>query len=479
MFKHTIKYEWITLVRDKWIIILMILFLSITFFAVRNGAEKVHDRITSIAKEREEVTKIDAQFKADIDSVNRKLKPLPKESWLDPRSLTNVAWECPRVVAIDPLPLALVSTGQSDLYTQYAKPKIYGEAFMLGFSELSNPVQLLFGSFDLSFVCIYLLPLLVLAFSYNILSSEKESGVLKLTFSQPVSVYRWLLYKLFLRFSILSTIVTLSILIALITFGVDVFQNIGTLLQVVFIILAYVLFWFMVALLVNLVGKSSGNNAITLIGVWLIFVLLIPSVISQLANSINPVPSRIHMIHQYRMANAEADKRADEILKSYYRDHPELAPKDTTQENRYAWILSYFASAEIVNQSVKPILDEYDAALTKQQAWVDNLRFLSPAILLQNSFNEISGTSTAHYADFRKQVLDFAVTWKAYFKPRMFANELMKAEDIAAMPTHTYSTENIRGHYGSDLFGIAMFTVLIAFGSLLGYRKYSGDVVSI
>ena len=190
MFNNNIKYEWITLVRDRWIVILLILFFSITLFAVRNGKEKVADRISSIAKELEKVEKIDAEFTADIDSVTRKLKAPPKETWLDPRSLTNIAWDAPRVVAMEPVPLALVSTGQSDLFTHYAKPKIYGEAYTLGFSELSNPVQLLFGSFDLAFVCIYLLPLLVLAFSYNILSADKESGVLKLTFSQPVSVYQ-------------------------------------------------------------------------------------------------------------------------------------------------------------------------------------------------------------------------------------------------------------------------------------------------
>jgi ABC-2 type transport system permease protein len=477
MSKNTLKYEWITLMRDRWILILILLFFSITFFAIRNGNEKVHERTISIARERDKVEKIDARVAAEIDSVDRKLKALPKESWLDPRSLINVAWDGPRVVAMEPSPFAIIATGQSDLFTHYAKPKIYGEAYTLGFSELSNPVQLLFGSFDLAFVCIYLLPLLVLAFCYNILSAEKESGVLRLTFSQPVSIYQWLLNKLLFRFVIISVIVILSITLALLIYNVNVIGHFGSFFKLMSILLAYILFWFMVALIVNLFGKSSGSNAVLVVCVWLTLVLLVPSVISQLATSLNPVPSRIHMIHEYRVASAEANKRADEILKNYLRDHPELAPKDTTKENQYAWILGYFASSEIVEQSVRPILNQYDDALAKQQAWVNNLRFLSPALLIQSGFNEIAGTSTAHYADFRKQVIQFADVWKGYFKPRMFAGELMKADEVASLPKHRYSTQNISNHYEADLIGVVFFLLVTGLGSWMIYRRGSSENV--
>jgi ABC-2 type transport system permease protein len=479
MIKHNLKYEWTSLLRDRWILILLVLFFSITLFAVRNGREKVTDRSVAIEKERQKLTKVESLAKAEIDSVEQNLKPLPKESWADPRSLINVAWDAPRVVAMDAQPLTLISTGQSDLFTHYAKPKIYGESYTLGFSELSNPVQLLFGSFDLAFVCIYLLPLLVLAFSYNILSSEKESGVMKLTFSQPVSIFSWLLSKLLLRFVILSGIVTISILVSLSIYGVELVQNLGALSKVIVLVLLYTLFWFFLSFFVNLFGKSSGNNAVALVAIWLVIVLLIPSIISQATNTLYPVPSRVTMLHQYRVASAEANKRADEILKSYLREHPELAPKDTVQENRYAWILSYFASSDLVYQSVKPILDDYDNALAKQQAWVNNLRWLSPAILMQNSLNEIAGTSTAHYNAFRKQVVEFSYVWKDYFKPRMFANELMKAEEFEKMPKHSYLSSNVENHYTADFSGIVAFTILIAFASVVVYRKYSfGEMIS-
>jgi ABC-2 type transport system permease protein len=472
MFKHTIKYEWLNLFRDRWVVILLILFLSITIFSVRNGVEKIADRMVTIDKEKEKLMKQDVEMATDIDSISRQLKPAP-ESWRDPRSLGTIAWNGSRVTSMEPQPLALISTGQSDLFSHSVKPKIANEAYTLGFSELSNPVQLLFGSFDLAFVCIYLLPLLVLAFSYNILSSEKESGVLRLTMAQPISLYQWLLGKLLLRFFILTTIVSASILFSLSIFGINVIENGGAIGKLLVLVIAYIFFWFMVSFIINLVGKSSGNNAVSLIAVWVALVLLIPSIISQTANSFYPVPSRTIMIHEYREAKAEAAKRSDEILKSFYREHPELAPKDTTEENQYSWWLGNFAASDVINQSTKPILNNYNQALQQQQAWVNRLSFLSPAILVQDGLNDLAGTSPAHYTDFRNQVIKFSDQWHAYFSTRMFKNERMQSADFASLPQFRYSPDSVASKYTADLISILFFVIVITAGSVWVYRGNS------
>ncbi|HRG08844.1 MAG TPA: hypothetical protein PLJ08_09725, partial [Cyclobacteriaceae bacterium] len=103
--------------------------------------------------------------------------------------------------------------------------------------------------------------------------------------------------------------------------------------KLLLLVLAYTFFWFSVAFLVNLFGASSGTNAIALVSVWVVLVLLIPSFISQSANTLYPVPSRINMIHEYRVAEAESNKKASELLDGYLRDHPELASKDSTSKN--------------------------------------------------------------------------------------------------------------------------------------------------
>jgi ABC-2 type transport system permease protein len=245
----------------------------------------------------------------------------------------------------------------------------------------------------------------------------------------------------------------------------------GAATKLILLVTVYIFFWFLISFLINLFGNSSGSNAVTLIAVWVVFVLLIPSIISQTANSFYPVPSRTIMIHEYREAKALAEKKADEILKTYYREHPEYAPKDTTQQNQYSWWLGNFAASDVINQSVQPVLDDYNEALNKQQSWVNRLRFLSPAILLQDGLNDLAGTSPAHYTDFRNQVIAFADTWRHYFIPRMFKNEKMKSDELGSLPKHSYSTANVPSHYNADLMGLLFFLTLATAGSLWVYRR--------
>lgn len=465
------RYEWISIVRDRWVAVLFIIFFCITLFAVRNGFEKVKERREAIEKVKETAGDVEKKYVHDMDSISRGLKASPAP-WLDPRSLSVYGQRAGRIIAMDPQPLALVSTGQSDLYTHTVKPKLYGEANALGFSELSNPVQLMFGSFDLAFVCIYLLPLLVLAFSYNLLSADQESGVLRLTVSQPVSLYGLLFSKLLVRFAVLALIISFSIVISLLLFKTNIDT---TVLKLLLQVLAYTFFWFIVSFLVNLFGASSGTNAVALVSIWVVLVLLVPSFISQSANTLYPVPSRINMIHKYRVAEAESEKKASELLDGYLRDHPELASKDSTQKNQYDFWLTYFASVEVIQASVKPVVSAYDVALEEQQKWVSQWRVLSPAILLQNSLNELAGTSTAHYQDFRKQVIAFSASWRNYFVPRMFNNENMKPEDVSKLPLHKYATSQVSTSYSTDLMGLLVFIVAALLSSMLAYKRFAAS----
>lgn len=472
--KHHFKYEWINIKREKLFIVLSILFFGLTLFSVYNGKEKVSKRTNGIAVAREEVSSYDRHASMAIDSLNAGLKKAP-ESWLDPRMLSVYGQRGARVVAMDPAPLAVIATGQSDLYSYSVKPNLSSESHSLRFSELTNPVQLLFGSFDLSFVCVYLLPLLVLALSYNILSEEKEQGIFRLTGSQPISVYNWLISKVAFRFILLAAVVVISIVASLLVNGVSITSSLGDLMEIILIVLAYMLFWFALSVIVNLGGNSSGLNAATLVGVWVVIVLILPAVISQMANSIYPVPSRVNMIHEFRVAQAESTKRNDKIMEEYLAGHPELASKDPVQSNQYSWWLGYFARANVVSAAVQPLVFECNVNIEKQQNWVSNLRFSSPAILVQDAMNDIAGTSTAHYNDFRNQVVSFSQQWRSYFAPRMFGNQKMQASDIPSLPVYKYSDANVPTTWLADLTGVLLFAIVTLVVSAVYYRRVATE----
>ncbi len=471
MFKYNFKYEWRTLIRDRWVQSLSLLLLALCLFASYNGKQKVNKRNQDIAQAVTEVEEGDVAMLSLIDSIQAGL-PVDVPSWRQPVQPTAVGNYHPRVVAFPAAPLASVATGQSDLFTHYVKPTLSGEAMLLNFTELSSPVQLLFGSFDLSFVLIYILPLIVIAFTYNILSVERERGSLRLLATQPMKLVHWVLQKSTLRFALLSLILGAGISLSLMLNGISLTAtwNEG-LSQLLALSLAYLLFWFALSFLVNLLGRSSAVNAISLLGIWIGLVLLVPAVLNQLSNTIYPVPSRARMINDMRVLKSEADKQQDQILAEYLRSHPELVSVEAGNEaTAYGWWQRYFASQDVVKERMQPLLEEYDGQLNRQQQWVSQLRVLSPAVLMQDGLQNISGTASSHYRDYRQQVIAFAEGWREFFLPLIFKDKKVDAEIVAQLPEFQYEPTRSGQLFGANLLYILLYSGLLI---SLGFGLYN------
>ncbi|MCI0599628.1 MAG: ABC transporter permease subunit, partial [Beijerinckiaceae bacterium] len=81
---------------------------------------------------------------------------------------------------LPPSPLALVSVGQSDLLAFCIRVRVGPWPEFSVHGEWENPLRLLLGRFDCAFAVIYLLPLLALMTSFDLLAREKELGTLPL-----------------------------------------------------------------------------------------------------------------------------------------------------------------------------------------------------------------------------------------------------------------------------------------------------------
>ena len=73
-------------------------------------------------------------------------------------------------------PLAALSIGQKDVTPSVQSVKILTLEGQKYDTDLVNPTKLLFGNLDLSFIIVYVFPLLIIAFSYNLRSEEEEAG---------------------------------------------------------------------------------------------------------------------------------------------------------------------------------------------------------------------------------------------------------------------------------------------------------------
>ena len=83
-------------------------------------------------------------------------------------------------------------------------------------ADFYNPASAAAGNFDFSFVLVFLFPLIIVAFCYNIISEVEESGRWKLLSVQSRDLGKLLDMKLLIRFLAVSAVYFLLILIAFI-----------------------------------------------------------------------------------------------------------------------------------------------------------------------------------------------------------------------------------------------------------------------
>jgi len=331
---------------------------------------------------------------------------------------------------LQPTPLAMMAVGQSDLLPYCVRVTTGPWPSFVASYEWENPLRLLLGRFDCAFVVIYLLPLLILAISFNVLSRERELGTLPLLFSYPVTPRRWLAVGLGLRAALLIGVTIAVALAGLWWTGADP-TGAPSLLRFglwAAAVGAYALFWFGLAWWVNARRKSSAVNALTLAGAWLLLVILAPALLNAGVKQVYPLPSRVAFINALRNATAESEKEGSGLLKKYMQDHPELAPGDPAQaaDDYVRVLLAVNAQTERV---LAPSQQRFQQQIDRQQRLIDRLSVVSPAILVQQAGNAVSGTDQRRHLRFLESVARHRLEVKAFFDPKFVADDRFDAYD--------------------------------------------------
>jgi len=352
-----------------------------------------------------------------------------------------VGAETSKYVTLPPTGLAALSVGQSDIVLNYLPVSLATTLDVTKNLELENPINLATGSFDIAFVVIFLLPIFILAMSYDLLSSEKERGTLAMILAHPISIRELMASKIISRATIMLAVVLGFGVLALLTVGdgldtADTWTRFG--LWIVATLL-YAMFWFALAVLVNVYGKNSASNGTVLAGIWLVFVVIVPQLVSMLATTIYPAPSRMELTIAAREAQTAAEKNMMSKLDEYYYDHLEIIPEG--DERAMDFLTLAQANANSIEKAVRPLYDDFQAQLNKQEALVQRFQYLSPAIMMQLSLNEISGTSADRYEHFLNQVYSFHAEWKEFFNTKFLQRYPLKPADYADFPEFDYTEE--------------------------------------
>jgi ABC-2 type transport system permease protein len=373
-----------------------------------------------------------------LESSNAAFDPNYFRDPRNPRAVNSVygyQW-----AVLPPAPLASLAIGQSDLLPYYSAVTASSRHTSVQLDELQNPLQLLAGRFDLAFVAVYLLPLLVFALSYNMLSEERENGTLSLVLAQPATLRTLLLAKSLLRVAYVALISIALSAAGFLTAGVHLGEEGMTSAAVAWTltVMAYGLVWLGIATLVNSRGWSSSTNAVTLAAIWLFLVAIVPSVLNVVIATVHPLPSRIALVEAAREAQSRALTRIGQ--------RPSISgPIDMDERARSSLIQIMEAEAEVL-----PVLRRFDEQLDKQQQQVQRWRWVSPAIMAQLALTQIAATDGARYREFVNATERFRARWREFLYPiypRQFT-----AADIDRIPKFSFTEPAYSQHSQATAF---------------------------
>lgn len=382
---------------------------------------------------------------------------------------------------LPPTGLSTMSVGQADLELRYLPVNMAdfyntdNEFSILKDGEMENPVNLKKGPFDVAFVIVFLLPILIITISYDLLSSEKERGTLAMVLAHPISLKRLIASKLLCRFGILLAVVVVVNVAAFLAVGselshMETWVRFGLWLGATVL---YSLFWFAMATLVNARGGSSSTNGIALAAVWLVLVVVVPTLISLVATTLYPAPSRMDFITEQRSAQAKAELTYTSALDQFAYDHPGLVSSGKELMDNFVAVRE--AKNDAVVAAVRPLYEQFQSQLKEQEAVVTRFQFLSPAIMMQRVLNEAAGSSTERYSAFKLQTSTFQKQFKGYFMRRILAKQSMTDADYDQIPKFEYAAESlgtVMSRLAASVIGLVLMLAALMAVAFRALRRY-------
>lgn len=313
-------------------------------------------------------------------------------------------------------PVSSLAIGQRDVNPSIQSVTIRGLEAQKYDSELNNPNNLLSGNIDFSFVLIYLFPLLIVAFSYNVISEEKESGTWKIVATQSKKTFRYILQLFYVR------ILSVLILFTIVLFIAVLFLKIP--LDISFLIffglgVMYILFWFSVCFFIVSLQKNSNFNAVILLTIWLFLIIILPAGINAYIVNKYKVPEALELTLTQRNAYHEKWDMDKQVTLDKFYDHYPQFKHYVLPDKEFSW-LWYYAMQQMGDDESAVQSKELELKLEQRNQASQMIAMFIPTLHTQIQLNETAKSDLGNQLLFLKETANFHEKMRLYFYPKIF-----------------------------------------------------------
>jgi len=464
--------------RDRLFWIATLACLAALLLGLLNGRGWSEEQRAQIATHERHMQETFDSLRKQADELRATSAALPqglRERRGDPRYALGFEAGFVQHACRRPDALAALGVGQSDLYNSCIFSSAWdagGEGDEQAHRALENPLRLLFGRFDAAFAAIALLPIAILAIAYNLLSGERELGVLPLLLAQPTPLRRLLAVRLLVRAVVFLGVTLLALVLALVWLGAPIFGARGSaqLGLWVAVTAAYGLFWFACAFFVNSRGRGSAENGLLLTGLWLLLVVVAPGGLNLGLKQFYPMPSRIAYLDEAREATVEIERKKTELLGRYLIDHPDMVAGADKAVNVDEFVQTKMAIADGMKKALTPLDSMFRLQRERQQSFVDRLRFLSPAVVYQQVGQMLTGNDRVRHGRFLAAAERHHQDLQKFFFPR-FVKDGPGFAVYDAVPRFTFTEAGLHDALPEVATALTLLLAPTAMLGILGWRR--------
>lgn len=468
-YRSVALQEWRLLCRTRLLPVIIAILLPASVIALYYGhavSVKQQAAVDSLQQYyQQQLTTLRGQLQADTSTPKGKAAYIAA-SWpiVADHRLHAAVW-------YPPAPGSVLSIGMSDL-AKYYYPIAVKSSYAPAEEKISNPLQLATGNFDTAFLLIYLMPLLAICTSCQLLSQEKEQGTLPLLLVQHGALTGLLLLRLVIRYLILLLgmvlIGTAGMCLSVSTLGFP-WQEWAAWTGVAALWLSFWmgLIWFVIAW-----NQHTTTNLVSLFSLWLLLLIVLPAGYRLMTNrpQIDDTTANASVQRQLEWDTWELPKR--QLLDSFYQTYPQYrnAQAYDTGMNSSRHAMAYYS---LVDQRMQRLLDAQDASKrTTQQTLDASLRY-NPAVYTQLLLNSIARTDIADYDHFRQEARRFRNQWKQFFYQRHFHDQLLTDADYQSLPVYhpSYDPESPARWRRGILYLLTLTVAAFCTGTLVLKRK--------
>lgn len=415
------KQEFILLLKQPSIVILVIISLLLSSLSLLNGWQNIQHMRTQIEHAQAEEQRQHA-------SQLEQLRSHREDGKID---AGEVGYYVFHHVYQHPNEWSFIALGNRLVTPYVQRVRLLGLQSQIYDGESHHPEYVMLGAFDYAFWLVFFLPLVCIAFMHDLKASEIQAQRAIFLGTMAISPRRFWGKRILLRWFLVFATFMLPVVIFACLLGLAI----SLLIQVTIVTLIYSLFWTIICVMISLRDKAhnANFNAMLLASIWLCICVILPNLAQLWLHKEYPVQdgSQIALQHRQLIHNAW-DLPKKDTLDPFYEHYPEWANTPAVT-GRFHWKW-YYAFQHMADVNLANQVEQREHNLRLRDNATASLSYLLPSLWTQRQLESVAKSNVLHLLDHRQNITDYHTKLRHTLYPFLFKGEAMRAEDFANLP---------------------------------------------